>query len=291
MKTKLFELDLQLFAESGAAAGGEAAGQATGENTQAAAENSGDNVQDAAEERAKAYAKFKADYKSEFDAEVQGVVKERLKKAKDFEKEARTYKDKTSKILDALSVKYGVDAGNLDEIVKAVDADNSYYEDEAIARGIDVSELRHIKQIERENAAFKAAQAAESSRRAEEQWYRTLAQQANATKEIYPSFDMKTEAKSNPKFKELVEKGVDVKTAFEVTHHDETMAAAMNFAARETAGKIQNSISENKARPSENGLNQSGAVHTGIDINKLSRAQMAEYKERARRGEKIDLKS
>lgn len=289
--------NLQLFAEGAGATGagatsGEAAGQApSGENAQDAAGITGDNIVQDAAERAEAFAKFKADYKTEFDAEVQGIVKERLKKSKNFEKQANEYRDKTSKVFDSLAVKYGLDASDIDAIVKAVDEDNSFYEDEALKRGMDVSEFRHLKQIERENAIFRAQQQAEEMRQQEAQWYSQLAKQADDTKAVYPNFDMQTEAENNPQFKMLVEKGVDVKTAYEITHKDDVIAAAMKYAADTTADKMRNSVAQNSKRPSENGLTQNNAIKTTTDISKLTPKQMAEFKERARRGEKVTFQN
>lgn len=290
MKEKILKLDLQLFAEGGAASG-DGAGQASGENAQAAAVQQGENAQAAAEDRAELYKKFKTDYKAEFDTDVQNVVKERLKKAKEFERNAKQYQQKTGSVFEALAVKYGLDASDIDGIVNAVNEDNSYYENEALEKGMDVSQLRHIKQIERENAALRLAQQSAAQAQAEQDWYADLALQAVKTKEIYPNFDMNVEVENNPQFKKLVEKGVDVLQAYQITHMDEVMAGAMQYAAQQTASKIQTSVDSNKSRPSENGLTQNGAVATGIDIKKLSRAQMEEYKDRALRGEKIDLKS
>lgn len=289
---KYLMFDLQLFAEGAGSAGGESGGQAeTGAISQDAAEKSGENtVQDAAE-RAEAFAKFKADYKAEFDSEVQGIVKERLRKSKDFEKQANEYRNKTSKVLEPLAVKYGLNSNDIDAIVEAVEKDNSYFEEEAYRRGMDVSELRHLKQIERENERFKAQQQDELLRQRQQEWYSQLASQADETKKFYPGFDMQAEIENNPQFKMLVEKDVDVKTAYEVTHKDDVIAAAMKYAADSTAEKMRNSTLQNAKRPSENGLTQNNAIKTTTDISKLTPKEMEEFKERARRGEKVTFQS
>lgn len=286
--------DLQLFADGGAgSAGGEAGvqGAAEGEISRDANGGTGEEENLDAAEREKAFTKFKADYKAEFDREVQNIVKQRLKRAKDFERQANEYHDKTSGIFESLAVKYGLNADNIDGIVKAVQEDNSYYEDEALKRGMDVSEFRHLKQIERENEIFKSRQEQFQRQQEEEQWYLALAEQAEKTKSVYPSFDISNEAENNPQFVMLIEKGVDVQTAYEITHKDDVIAAAMKYAADSTKSKMQSSIIKNSQRPSENGLTSSGAVKTLTDISKLTPKEMEELKERARRGEKVTLQN
>ena len=284
---KKFIYDLQLFADGAGVAGEGSTGQTTGENVQAAAEATGENVQAAADERAKAYAKARADFKREFDSEIQNAIKERLRKAKQKEKEANEYREKTAKIFDALSVKYGIKSENIDDILKKLDEDNSFYEEEALSRGMSVEDFRQLKEIERENARYKAEKSAEERQQREREWYATLARQAEETKKTYPDFDMETEAKNNRDFVRLIEKGVDVKTAYSVTHQDDIIAAAMKFGAETTAQKMRNTSAVNAERPIENALNISNPADSKVDISKLNKKQIEDYIERARRGEKI----
>lgn len=283
--TEILRLDLQLFADGGAGAIGAGEGGASGEGAQAAAADTGNDAKALAEKRAADYQKFKTDYKPEFDAEVQGLIKGRLKTAKDNEKAANEYRAKTEKIFEALGVKYGISADKVDDILSEVEKDNSYYEDEAVRRGVDVAEFRRTLAIERENAQYKARDAqAEIDRK-----YQALLEQVPGVQEFYPDFDFDRVSEENPLFRKLCVMGIPMKNAFEVTHLDEIMSRGMQYAAQTAAAKTQAVQAHNRQRPDENGLSGNGKAETPVDISKLSVKQMQELNERARRGETITL--
>lgn len=288
--TKKLHINLQLFAEGGSAAAGAGDGASSGDSSQAAAVNTGDNAQAAAEERAAQYAKFKADFKTEYDAEVQGIVKQRFKKADEDAKAAKAYRDKTSKVFDALAVKYGKEAADIDGILAAVDSDNSYYEDEALKRGMDVKEFREMERIKKENAQFKAKEEADIKRAEQQQRYNALLRQVDDVKAVYPNFDFKAESENNPLFRKLCALGIPMKNAYESTHMEEIMAHGMQYAAKQAAAKVQASIDTNSQRPDENGLNSSGAADTKVDVNKLTDKQMEDAIQAARKGAKVTFK-
>lgn len=285
--TKLLRLNLQLFADGGAGAAGAGEGGASGEGAQAAAANTGDDAQAAAEKRAAEFQEFKAKFKPEYDAEVQGVLKSRLKNAKDNEKAANEYRAKTEKVFEALGVKYGLSADKVDEILGEVEKDNSYYEDEAVRRGMDVAELRRVMAMERENAQYKARDAAAAARADIDRKYQALLQQVPEVQAVYPDFDFDKESEANPLFRKLCAMGIPMKNAFESTHMDEILSRGMQYAAQTAAAKAQAVQNHNRQRPDENGLGGSGKAETKIDIGNLTLAQMQEFNERARRGETI----
>lgn len=289
MKVTTIRLNLQLFADGGGAgsAGGE--GAATGDTSQDAAVNTGDDAQAAAEKRAADFQKFKSDFKAEYDSEVQGLIKSRLKSARENEKAAKDYRDKTSKIFEALSVKYGIDADKVDDIVAQVEKDNSFYENEALKRGIDVAEFRRIKQVERENAQMKAERDMANQRAAHQQRYEALLKQAEDLKAVYPDFDFEKESEANPLFRKLCALGISLKNAYESTHVEEILARGMQYAAQQTSANVQATAEKNKQRPQENGLGAKGQAESKVDISKLSLEEMKKMNDRARRGEKITL--
>lgn len=288
--TKILRLNLQLFADGGAGgAAGAGEGAASGDTSQAAAVDTGADAQAAAEKRAADWKKAKADFKAEYDSEVQGVVRERLGRAKEAEKAAKEYRDKTSKIFDALSVKYGIDADKIDDIVAEVEKDNSYYENEALKRGMDVAELRRVRQVERENAQMKAEKDAAQQREAAQQRYQALLRQVDDVKAVYPSFDFEAESEANPLFRKLCALGIPMKNAYESTHMEEIMAHGMQYAAQQTAANVQATAQSRSQRPAENGLGAKGQADSKVDISKLSLEEMQKMNDRARRGEKITL--
>lgn len=225
---------------------------------------------------------IKGEYKDLYDARIQDTIQKRLKSTK----ETVDRYNALAPTLEMLSKKYGVDASDIDALNKAIEDDSSYYEEEALEKGITVDQLKYIRKMERENAEIKK-QIEEHD--AQENANRTFAfwmDQAEHVKGIYPGFDFETEMQ-NPRFFELLRNNVDVRTAYEVLHKDEIIPAAMQFTAQKVGQQLTNKIIANGARPTENGIsNQSSAV-VKSDVSQLSKADRAEIIRRVAGGEKI----
>ena len=300
-------LNLQLFADGGAGAGAGVGGTAEGQGvTEAAAlpqtkgaKNPLADVKYGIQEEAPAAevqtetvaqpdrnAEFekliKGEYKDLYDAKVQDTIQKRLKGQKEIVDKFNAL----NPTLEALSKKYGVDAGDIESLNKAIEEDDSYYEQEAIEKGVTVQQLKEIRKMERENAELKAqmeeAQRQENGKKLYAQWM----QQADEAKKVYPSFDLKAEM-NNPKFVDLLRSNIDVRTAYEVTHKDEIISGAMQFTAQTVESKLAKKIASNGARPTENGMASQSAAVVKSDVSQLSKADRAEIIRRVQRGEKI----
>lgn len=291
-KTNLM-INLQLFAEgAGAGAGGSegsgangevAAFQGTGVNAQAAAEQTMDVNVDRNAEFEKL---IKGEYKEQFDARMQDTIKQRLKGTKETVEKYNSL----APTLELLSQRYGVDVGNIEALNKAIEEDNSFYEDEALRLGIPVEELKKMRKMERENEMLRKERderkAEEHAARERAQKYSKWVAEESEAKKVYPSLSLDEEAK-NPKFFNLINAGVDVKTAFEVVHRDEMIPTAMQFASERATQKVANSIRANGARPVENGNASQSATVSKTDPSKLSSSEFEEIRRRVRAGEKI----
>jgi hypothetical protein len=110
--------------------------------------------------------------------------------------------------------------------------------------------------------------------------------QAEETKKVYPSFDLRTEM-ANPKFLDLLKSNIDVRTAYEVLHKDDIIRGAMQFTAQTVESKIAKKIAANGARPAENGMSSGSAAVVKSDVSQLSKADRDEIRRRVARGEKI----
>ena len=313
MKFKTFipMLSLQVFAEGGSAGagagdGGTAQGQGVTEaaalpQTKGAKSNPLANVKYGIQEEAAPAAEvqevstvaqpdrnaefeklIKGEYKDLYDARVQDTIQKRLKSSK----ETVDRYNALTPTLEMLAKKYGVDASDIEALNKAIQEDDSYYEEEALEKGISVQQLKEIRRMERENADLKAqmeeAQRQENGKKLYAQWM----QQADETKKVYPSFDIQTEM-NNPQFLALLRSNIDVRTAYEVTHKDEIIQGAMQFTAQTVESKLAKKIASNGTRPSENGMSSQSASVVKSDVSQLSKADRAEIIRRVQRGEKI----
>ena len=299
-------LNLQLFADGGAAAGGDG-GTAQGQGVTAGAasqQTKGASLADVKygiqpEETAPAAevqketaeptdlnaefeALVKGKYKAQYDARMQDTIQKRLKGSKETADKLKA----VSPILEMMGKKYGVDASDISALTKAIEDDDSYYEAEAMERDMSVSQLKAIKKVERENAQLSRQLKESQDREKADRLHAVWVQQEQAAKQVYPSFNMEAELQ-NPEFVNLITNNVDVKTAYEVLHRDEIIPAAMQFAAQAVEQNIAKKIAANGVRPSENGMGSQASAVVKSDVSKLTKIDIDEIARRVARGERV----
>ena len=304
---KLF--DLQLFAEgAGGGDGGTGAEGATGANVTAAGSQTkgvksnplanvkygiqpNETVAEASpaakvveteDRNAKFEALIKGEYKDLYDARMQETIQKRLKGSKEVEDKYNAL----TPTLEMLAKKYGVDATDINALTRAIEEDDSYYEEEALEKGITVEQLKEFRKMEKENAALKRQMEEKDRKDNAAKQYATWVNQAEEAKRMYPSLNLNEEAK-NPQFLKLLNSGIDVGTAYAVIHKDDIIPAAMQYTAKTVEQKLTNKIIASGARPSENGISSQGAITSKSDVSLLSKADRAEIARRVANGEKI----
>lgn len=301
------DFDLQLFGEEGADMAGAdtgssgiatadagnlgAEGVATGSTgEQVAPAGMDQNVETAPQAEETWDDLIKGKFKKDYDKAIKSAINKRFKNDRGLQSQI----DSIDPIVRAMADRYGVKPNPdgsipIAALQAAIDNDNSFYEKEAFERGISVEELKRSKQMEREISMLKNQQA-QSER--DRQWQEVVTQ-AEATKQMYPNFDLDAEM-SDPNFGRLLatmqKAGMPnaVQTVYEVIHRDEIMSGAMAFTAQKVAAKVANSVQSGMSRPSENGVGQQSTASVGaVDPSKLTRAQIDDIKMRAARGERI----
>lgn len=227
---------------------------------------------------------IKGQYKEQYDARVQETIRKRLQ-GKDTQIAELTQKQTALEpVLELLYRKHGVE--DVEALAKAIEADDSYFEQEALDKGMSVKQLKELRKIERENADLRRQMQETQKKQGADQMYGRWMQQADETRKVYPTFDLKTEL-TNDKFRQLLSSNIDVRTAYEVIHKDEIIPAAMQFAARTVESNLAKSIASGAGRPAENGTGGGSPAITKSDVSQLSKADRAEINRRVMRGEKI----
>lgn len=227
------------------------------------------------------------EYKKALGSHVQDAIAKRFRNQQDLQSQL----DSINPILGLLSERYGVALNrdgsvNIAELNEKILDDDSAYEEEAFKRGMTVADLKHMKQLEYQNANLNRA--AEARRRDDETRaaYDALLEQGEELKAIYPDFDLGVEMQ-NPDFGRLVAVDVPVKDAYELIHKDEILAGGMQYAVQETQRKISNSI-RSGFRPAENGTGGQSAADPGrVNVSKLTLKDFADIKARAEAGERL----
>lgn len=235
------------------------------------------------EERKKAFNDLiNGEYKDLYQENFQKVFDRRFKEVKGMEADLTAQKP----IIDKLVARYGVT--DMEQLDKALTEDTEYWERVAEEKGMTVEQYHAMQRLEQENAAMKAERQREIGQQQFKQqiddWYK----QADAVKEIYPSFDFKTEVQ-NPEFLSLLRNGNTVEHAYKVLHFDELTQNAARVAAQTADAQAQARIKQKASRPSENGTSSKSAVIVKNDVANLTRKDRAEIVRRVARGDKISF--
>lgn len=225
---------------------------------------------------------IKGEYKDLYDRRVRDAIEKRFK----GERESAERLKALAPTMQMLEKKYGVKAGDLEALNRAIEEDTGYYEDEAARTGIPVEQLKQMRHMEKENQQLRQTMNELRARESAERVYRDWLEQEKATQQIYPQFSLEEELSDN-QFVRLLRSGVDVKTAYEVLHKDEIIPAAMQYAAKTAEQKVVNKIRANGARPVENGVQDQSASLVKRDVSQLTKADRDEIIRRVERGEKI----
>ena len=224
----------------------------------------------------------KGKYRELYGRDVQAAVNDRFKNQQNASEELSALEP----MLKVMRDQYGV-ANNVDLVSHYMDNDD-LYEEEAESRGMTVESVKLVHQLEQENARYKAREQQEAESMFIRQHLEKLARQAEDLKQIYPNFDLRTELQ-NETFARLTAPNswLDVKTAYYAVHHDELEPQAMAYGIQRAQQQISQTLQANQRRPMEGAAQRGQPPEVTIDVNKLTREEMQNMKDRAARGERI----
>ena len=326
MLNKKFKVDLQLFNDGGATGGAEGSGVATENAPKTETKPSGssrrsksgeyDNgvfgkqegttanetmsldtegtptgagktdvstTSNTLEERRKAFDDLiNGEYKDLYQENFQRVFDRRFKEVKGMEAELASNKE----VIDMLKSRYGVE--DVNGLKTALTEDTEYWERVAEEHGMTVDQYHAMQKLERENEELKAIRQRQIGQQQFQQQIDNWYKEADKVKELYPSFDFKTEAQ-NPEFISLLRNGNSVEHAYKVLHFDELTQNAARVAAQTADAQAQARMKQKASRPSENGTSSKSAVIVKNDVSNLTRKDRAEIARRVARGESISF--
>ena len=194
-------------------------------------------------------------YKKEYDRQVQTIVRERLKTCARSEQLLQA-------LAPTLERDYGVDTASLS-----------------------VEQAERLAQVSPDG---KLPQTQEQREQAMRAGYERLRGQFEQVREAYPQAELAQEL-DDPAFMRLVVRGVDAKSAYELTHLQELRKSAVAYGARRAREELTAAMQAGYLRPREGGMAQSGCGAFAESPEQWSRKTREELKTRARRGEKVCL--
>lgn len=222
------------------------------------------------------------DYKDLFTERMQGIIDKRFKETKTMESKLQSL----DPVMQLLCDKYGIKDGDVHKLANAIEDDDMYWEEAADEAGLTVEQYKYVKKMERENEQFKKARD-ESMREQQirESWQNIL-NQSEELMATYPDFNLEQEFE-NPHFQSLIQAGVPVRTAYEVTHMDDIKNGIAYHTAKNVEQKVTNTIKSKSQRPRENGTRSQTGITIKSDVSKLTKEDRAEIARRVSRGEVI----
>lgn len=222
------------------------------------------------------------EYQRELQKRIDQAINKRFAKAKAAEEQSA----KLQPALNLLAAKYGVEAGNSEALINAINSDSDLIEQQAMDAGMEPEAYREFQRLKAENEALKKAeqerQRQESTDKVMQQWQR----EAEEARRIYPGLDLATESR-NEQFCQLLGAGISVRVAYEVVHQDEIQSGLIQRAASEARKKTVASIAAKSGRPRENGASKPQAAAVKTDPRTLTIKDFEEIDRRLARGERI----
>lgn len=275
-KLKLLALNINLF-EGGGESGGTApvAGEQMGEAP------SGDTGDASQPDRNQTFHDLiNGEYKDLYDAEVQKIVKNRVKDMGNLKKQLGDQQA----IIDRMNAKYGTT--DLQALSDAIDHDEALWEEAADKAGMTTEQYIQFQNLERQNRQLLQAEKERVEEEQKQQRAQMWREQAVATKEKFPEFDLQKEI-NNPDFVRLASSGVPLEHAYKVVHFDELQNRTAQTVASQTENAVTANIKAKGSRPAENGLNSQSSYQVHTDVKQLTRQDRADIAKRASRGEYI----
>lgn len=198
---------------------------------------------------------------------VSGAVQERFKNQADLQGQI----DQISEGLTPMFMNYGLKLGDFEGLQAAIANDDDLFKAGAERAGLDVEQYK--KNLKLQADSDRLHQIEESYRQEQERQERFDAWEADAAElqQAFPAFDLGMEIQTNEQFAQLLNNGVDVKTAFHVAHYEELNNGMNAYAQRTATQQVVNNIAQRAARPMEGALNHAPAIERKSDPSKLTK--------------------
>ncbi|MBO7289700.1 MAG: hypothetical protein J6V03_06915 [Clostridia bacterium] len=227
---------------------------------------------------------IKGEYRDQFEQRIKDNLKRRFKESSSLKQRI----SQSDEIINMLKIKYGINENGLEGLADAIKNDNGFLKEEAQRQGIEPDILQKLRTLEFENESMKRQIEDGLEERKLRQTVDSWIEDSKELSQTYPDFDLELEAQ-NPRFYNLLKSGLDLKSAYYATHHEDIVKKMMEKASEEASVKITDSIRARGTRPNENGLSGRSTAIIKTDVSKLTPKERAEIAKRVMRGEEISF--
>ena len=191
--------------------------------------------------------------------------------------------------LSPLFMNYGLQPGDFEGLKAAVQSDENFYRSGAEREGLDVNQYKEMLKLKADAERGRRISEAFQNEQARQARYAEWEADASELQEAFPAFDLGLEIEHNEQFKQLLDSGVDVRTAFLTSHMDEILNGANAYAQKTATANVVNTIQQRAARPMEGALNHAPAIQRKSDPSSLSNEDLDEINRRVAAGEIISF--
>jgi hypothetical protein len=216
---------------------------------------------------------------------VSSAIQDRFKNQADLQAQV----DGIAEDLSPLFMNYGLESGDFEGLKNAVANDDAFFQAGAERAGLDIDQYKQNLKLQAEAERGRRITEAYEREQAKQQKFAEWEAGARELQEAFPAFDLGLEIEHNDQFADLLDKGIDVQTAFAVTHLGEIQNGANAYAARAATQNVVNAIQSRASRPAENGMNHAAAIQRKSDPSSLSDEDIDEINRRVAQGEAISF--
>lgn len=216
------------------------------------------------------------DYKDAHKAYMEKTINERFKNQKQVDSDNK----KMRSILETVANKYGTDINDehfLENLGKAIDEDDSYYEKYAQDHDLTPTEARQIVTLQRRLAESDRLRAEQEQQARINAQLQALNVSAERTRQIYPGFNLELEMQ-NPDFMRMcAATNGDTTAAYRTIHWQELTTNMVTKATEDAKNMTAQSIKSKQNRPSEAGLSSQASVSIQDDFSSMNLEQIRAY--------------
>ena len=211
-------------------------------------------------------------YHDIYGQKVSAAIQDRFKNQADLQGQVSQYND----ALAPLFMNYGLKSGDIEGLGKAIANDEAFYQAGAEKAGLDVDQYKENLRLKAEAERGRQITEAFEEQQRRQALFTQWETDAAELQQVFPNFDLGLEIENNQSFANLLDNGVDVRTAYISTHLNDVMTGANAYAQRTATQNVVNSIQSRQARPMEGALSHAPAIERRSDPSKLTDADLDE---------------
>ena len=214
---------------------------------------------------------------------VSDAIQNRFKNQADLQGQV----NQISEDLSPLFMNYGLKAGDFEGLKNAIATDDSLYKAGAEKSGMDIEQYKQQLKLKADSERLHQIEEQYKQEQERQERFGQWESDAAELQQAFPNFDLSMEIETNETFKDLLNKGVDVKTAFRVAHFDELNQGINNYYQRTAKQDVVSTIQQRASRPIEGALNHAPAIERRSDPSSLTSDDIDEINRRVANGESI----